>query len=175
MTDVQETVLATYIERVCSQGHALSSADVCHLAARILDEEKVLEMGHAFFASGMQRPPLGRKWFRGFMKRHAGRLVHATSYVMHATRHANAYPQNFEHFFLAYERVLADDNLSASPDRIWNCDETGIMLHKDRGNTFKRIWSIDNSQRNVNVPVDRRSVTGMAAVSALARVEEPSR
>ncbi|XP_019632958.1 PREDICTED: tigger transposable element-derived protein 6-like [Branchiostoma belcheri] len=74
----------------------------------------------------------GRKWWRGFKKRHP-QIAHRAQDPLSRERAKMSSQETVDDFFKLYTKIVAENRLQNKPNLIHNCDETGISMEVNRG------------------------------------------
>ena len=117
-TPEEEEELAEHISKFAQSGFPFTTVEI-----RGLGFEYAQERGIEGF-SGMKKVA-GRKWFKGFMSRHAGLTLKSPKLLsVYWAKCANRDVLNG--WFDVYESVLEEKGINA-PINIWNVDEYGCI------------------------------------------------
>ena len=117
-TPEEEEELAEHISKFAQSGFPFTTVEI-----RGLGFEYAQERGIEGF-SGMKKVA-GRKWFKGFMSRHAG-LTLKSPKLLSVYRAKCANRDVLNGWFDVYESVLEEKGINA-PINIWNVDECGCI------------------------------------------------
>jgi transposase-like protein len=157
-----EDELVRYVKSMESRLFGLTKKEVCRMAYDIAEQNAIVNT----FNKELKRA--GDDWFQSFLQRHPDLSLR----VPEATSAARAQGFNrpvVKNFFEVLEHEMAANNIQ--PDRIYNCDETGIQTSHRPGKIVatkgrKQVGSLTSCDRGVNT-------TAVVAVSATGHFIPP--
>ncbi|KAJ8409187.1 hypothetical protein AAFF_G00242080 [Aldrovandia affinis] len=116
-----EAELAEVIKTLAKRDFPLRMSDVQKLAFQFAQKK-----GLKGFSQTMKKAGYG--WFQGFMKRQPNLGIRKPE-ALSAARAAGFNPTVVMGWFKKYQDMIETLGLENVPDRIWNCDETGLQDH----------------------------------------------
>ncbi|KAI8482337.1 hypothetical protein Bbelb_399280 [Branchiostoma belcheri] len=130
----EESCLEKYIGKMAEWGHPISVPILKALAGEIHQRKCKTTGKNPRFriceASG--KLVAGRKWWRGFKKRHP-QIAHRAQDSLSRERAKMSSQETVDDFFKLYTKIVAENRLQNKPNLIHNCDETGISMEVNRG------------------------------------------
>jgi len=116
-----ELSLCHYIDYMAKRGFPLSITDVKGFAFSIAKER-----GHA---DTFEKDGPGRKWWRGFKKRHPEFGLRRTD-SLDKGRATMGNEGTIRDYFALLRKTLDDNQLFDKPQQVYNCDEAALYLNK---------------------------------------------
>nr|CAI5833341.1 unnamed protein product [Callosobruchus analis] len=115
----------------------------------IVDMESLKNGKQHFFNSEKQEA--GKDWVQGFLNRHPELSIRKPESTS-AARAAGFNKQAVDHFFNFLGKVYDEHTLS--PDRIYNCDETGVSVVPKTKKGRKQVGSITSAERGTTITIE---------------------
>ena len=127
----QEAELVKLITTLSQRGFPLTRKDIQRIAYQFAEKN-----GISGFSKNKQSA--GRFWFQGFMRRHEN-LSSRKPENLSAARAAGMNKTVVRSWFDTYAQLVDELELGDKPDRIWNCDESGVNDQFDQGRVVAEV------------------------------------
>ena len=153
--DNEELELMNWIGQMVDHGFIVTKTDILNKATTMYQTKT------------KSSKTVSNGWYDDFRERHPELVKRACSHITQL-RIQSQQPERISHFFTTLDTIIKQNNIS--PDRIYNCDETGINKDEN-GNHTLAIKGTTKVQ--CVVPNDRRLTTILACVNAIGESIPP--
>eukprot|EP00118_Oscarella_pearsei_P023799 m.289493 g.289493 ORF g.289493 m.289493 type:complete len:291 (+) comp40715_c2_seq20:875-1747(+) len=156
LTDHEEEQLVTFLINCAEIGYPRSRAQVIALAASIMKcEGRCVQITDG--------------WWRRFKARHPRLSLRKGESLSHVRLLATS-RQVLDNYYEHLCSILVDSDIMTKPERIFNCDETGVSLEAATGRV---IVEKGTAHPYLATSGDKKQITVLASVSASGSIHPP--
>ena len=161
LTKDEEEELVQWAFKMSEIGYGQTSVHICEMVKRILD---LKPRANPFRDN---RP--GKDWWYAFLKRHPKVSVRVPQ-ALQSCRASACTTDALDRWFVGYEQFLLTHDLVDSPERIWNCDESGFPLCPKSGKVIapqgvRQVYQVTGS--------NKQQITTLCCINAAGDIIPP--
>jgi len=144
-----------------SRGMCIGTAEFRELVRQAALETSLKEIPDTF---------PGIKWIQRWVKRHEGDISYRKGRILDAKRAECSTESTVRYYFTNLKTALNELGIKNCPQRIWNCDETGVTA---QGRCSERVLCPKGKSANIRRSSDRGNVSIMGCCNAAGEFMPP--